>query len=139
MPRGLSPSKFALSLTAFGLVTRDQAKTIFQKITIDLDTAVVLGTPVDLGGARGNWFPSINKPSSAVDKDARDKSGSGAVGKITSTAMGADLGDTVWLTNNLPYILPLENGHSKLQAPQGMVDINLNAAAAQYGGTVSRK
>lgn len=137
MPRGLSPRQFALDLKKFGKVTREQAKVIFQKIAIDLDTRVVLGTPVDEGVARGNWFPSLNSPSGARDENNADPSGSATVGALTSNALGAELGDTVWLTNNLPYILPLENGWSG-QAPEGMVDINLNAVAAQYGGTVSR-
>ncbi len=137
MPRGLSPRQFALSLTKFGEVTREEARVIFQKITIDLDTRVVLGTPVDEGRARGNWFPSLNKPSGAMDEKSLDKSGNKAIAAATSVASGAELGDTVWLTNNLPYILPLENGHSG-QAPEGMVDLNLNAVAAQYGGTIVR-
>jgi len=137
MPRGLSPRQFALSLKRFGEVTREEARVIFQKITIDLDTRVVLGTPVDEGRARGNWYPSLNAPSSQVDDAAHDKSGATAIAAVTSTAIGADLGDIVWMTNNLPYILPLENGHSG-QAPAGMVDINLNAVAAQYGGKVVR-
>ena len=137
MPRGVSPRQFALDLKKFGEVTREQAKVIFQKITIDLDTRVVLGTPVDVGRARGNWFPSLNAPATGIDEGARDKSGSQAIAAVTSTALQAELGDTVWLTNNLPYILPLENGHSG-QAPEGMVDLNLNAVAAQYGGTVTR-
>lgn len=137
MPRGLTPQKFALALKKFGEVTREEAKVIFQKITIDLDTRVVLGTPVDEGVARGNWYPSLNSPSSSMDENKKDKSGGAAISAATGIAMGAKLGDTIWLTNNLPYILPLENGHSQ-QAPQGMVDINLNAIAAQYGGKIER-
>lgn len=110
---------------------------IFRKIALDLDTRVVLATPVDTGRARGNWFPSINSPSNALDENAKDKSGSAAIGALSGVVAGAKLGDTIWMTNNLPYILPLENGHSK-QAPQGMVDINLNAIAAAYGGSISR-
>jgi len=137
MARGLSAREFALDLKKFGKVTRKQATLIFQKITIDLDTRIVLGTPVDEGRARGNWFPSINTPSTAMDEKSLDKSGSKAIAAVTSTATGAKLGETVWMTNNLPYILPLENGHSG-QAPEGMVDINLNAVAAQYGGSIVR-
>jgi len=137
MPRGLSPRAFALDLKKFGKVTREEAKVIFQKITIDLDSRVVLQTPVDEGTARGNWFPSLNKPSGAMDEKIKDKSGAASIARITATAAGAELGDTVWLTNNLPYILPLENGHSG-QAPEGMVDENLNAVQAQYGGKIVR-
>lgn len=109
---------------------------IFRKIIIDLDSAVVLSTPVDTGRARGNWFPSLTSPSNAVG-DSVDKSGGNALGRIDGVAGSADVGDVAWLTNNLPYILVLENGSSK-QAPQGMVDINLNRVAAQFGGTISR-
>lgn len=137
MPRGVSPRQFAIDLRRFGEVTREQARTIFQKIVLDLDTAVVLGTPVDEGRARGNWFPTVGAPSTARNDDARDKSGSKAIAAATSMATQLDLGDVAWLTNNLPYILPLENGHSG-QAPSGMVDINLEAVADQYGGRIVR-
>ena len=136
MPRGLSAREFAIDLDRFGDVTEEQALTIFQKIAIELDTAIVLGTPVDEGRARGNWFPTLNTPSAATS-DSTDKSGAAAIAAVQSTAMGSKLGDTVWMSNNLPYILPLENGHSG-QAPDGMVDLNLNAIAAQYGGSISR-
>ncbi len=82
MPRGLSPREFAIDLKKFGEVTREQAQVIFQKIAIDLDTRVVLGTPVDTGRARGNWFPSINTPATGVT-DATDPSGSAAIAALT--------------------------------------------------------
>jgi hypothetical protein len=134
----MSARQFAIDLTRFGEVTDEQAKVIFQKIVIDLDSRIVLDTPVDVGRARGNWFPSINNPSNAVDLEAKDKSGEKSVSRLTSTARNAKLGDTVWFTNNLPYILALENGHSQKQAPDGMVDVNLNAVQAFYGGEITR-
>lgn len=137
MPRGKSAREFAIDLKQFGKVTRRQASVIFRKIALELDSRIVLGTPVDTGRARGNWFPSINAPSSKVDLEAQDKSGTQALGALNSTVGGAQLGATVWMTNNLPYILPLENGHSR-QAPEGMVDINLEAVAAHYGGKIVR-
>ena len=137
MPRGVSANEFTLELKNFGKVTREQATTIFQKIALELDSAVVFGTPVDEGRARGNWYPSLNAPSNEVDLNSTDKSGSKAVAAINSLVSTVKIGDTFWLTNNLPYILPLENGHSK-QAPEGMVDINLNRIQAFYGGVIKR-
>lgn len=136
MPKGMSARNFAIDLTKFGDVTDKQALMIFQEIAIELDTRIVLGTPVDEGRARGNWFPTLNSPST-VTSDNTDKSGAAAIAAVQSTAKGSKLGDTIWMSNNLPYILPLENGHSG-QAPEGMVDLNLNAIAAQYGGSISR-
>tara|TARA_R110000787_G_scaffold72823_6_gene162415 strand:+ start:2679 stop:3092 length:414 start_codon:yes stop_codon:yes gene_type:complete len=137
MPRGVSANEFTLELKNFGKVTREQATTIFQKIALELDSAVVFGTPVDEGRARGNWYPSLNAPSNEVDLNSTDKSGSKAVAAINALVSTVKIGDTFWLTNNLPYILPLENGHSK-QAPEGMVDINLNRVQAFYGGVIKR-
>lgn len=137
MPRGMSAREFAIDLKKFGEVTQDQARLIFRKIALDLDARIVLGTPVDTGRARGNWFPSINTPSGNVDLTSTDKSGGAAMAAAQGIIQSADLGDTIWFTNNLPYILPLENGHSK-QAPIGMVDVNLNAVAAFYGGSITR-
>lgn len=136
MSRGMSAREFAIDLKKFGKVTRDQARMIFQKIALDLDSRVVLSTPVDTGRARGNWFPSINSPSWGMSNIA-DKSGGVSLARLSGVVAGAQLGDVIWQTNNLPYILPLENGHSG-QAPEGMVDINLNAIAAQYGGEIVR-
>jgi len=136
MPRGKSAREFAIDLRKFGEVTDEQASIIFRKIALELDQRVVMSTPVDVGRARGNWFPSINTPATGTT-DTADPSGSATLAAIAATVNGAELGDTIWLTNNLPYILPLENGHSK-QAPQGMVDINLEAVADFYGGRIER-
>lgn len=137
MPRGKSAREFAIDLRRFGELTEEKATLIFRKIALDLDRAIVLSTPVDTGRARGNWFPSLGSPSNAVDPNAQDKSGGAAIARAVGTVSGAKYGMVIWFTNNLPYILPLENGWSR-QAPQGMVDINLNAVAAQYGGSISR-
>lgn len=137
MPKGKSAREFALDLKKFGEVTAEEARVIFQKIALDLDARIVLGTPVDTGRARGNWFPSVGTPSNQVNMNATDKSGASAIAAAQGVVAGLKLGDIVWFTNNLPYILPLENGHSG-QAPQGMVDINLNAVAAEYGGSIVR-
>ncbi len=137
MPRGVSARRWALNLQEFGERSEEQATQIFRKVVLDLDYKVVLGTPVDTGRARGNWYPSINVPSEAQDLDATDKSGQMALDRINTVIADLKLGQTAWLTNNLRYIVFLENGWSK-QAPLGMVDVNLNAAASQYGGAISR-
>lgn len=136
MIRGKSARNFAIDLRKFGEVTWDKATIIFRKITLELDQRVVLSTPVDIGRARGNWFPSLNAPSTSTEATA-DPTGAATLAAIEATVDAAELGDITWLTNNLPYILKLENGHSQ-QAPQGMVDINLQAVADFYGGSIVR-
>jgi hypothetical protein len=128
--------EFALSLERFGKVTTEQATTIVRKITLELDSAVVMTTPVDTGRARGNWYPSIGAPSSEINESATDKDGSASKSRIDAVVSTAELGKTIWLSNNLDYITKLENGHSK-QAPNGMVAINMARIVSHYGGSVS--
>ena len=71
--------------------------------TIVLFTEVIVGTPVDTGRARGNWFLSNNTPS---NKTTQSTSPSAEAQKVPRNM----LGKKTFLTNNLPYIETLEFG-----------------------------
>jgi len=137
MAKGKPARLFAIDLKKFGEVTRGRAQAIFIKIALELDQRVVMDTPVLTGRARGNWFPSIGLPSNEVDFLARDPGGTKTMVAVKANILSAKLGQTIWLANNLPYILPLENGYSS-KAPQGMVDINIVAIQMKYGGRITR-
>lgn len=132
---GKNSRAFTVSLRQFGKVTREQATLIFKKIVLDLESAVVLRTPVDTGRARGNWFPTIGAPSRQRDDDLFDPGGQKSIAGIGAQVGLLTLGDVAWLTNNLPYINRLEEGWSQ-QAPAGMVSVELARAQRKYGGTV---
>lgn len=127
--------EFRLSLEKFGKVTEKQASMIVRKITLELDSSIVLSTPVDTGRARANWYPSFSEPSPAVNVNEFDKGGNAAVQRLTSFITKSPIGNTVWMTNNLHYIEKLEHGHSK-QAPNGMVAMNMARIVSKYGGVV---
>lgn len=65
--------------------------------------AIVIGTPVDQGRARANWFLTTGKPST---KKTKSTSASKAYLKTPKIVMGKK----VSFTNNLPYIETLEFG-----------------------------
>ena len=92
-------------------------------------TGIVLGTPVDEGRARGNWQLSEGQPI-MTDVDLLDKGGSVAINKGVSVIQANRLKDYMvfWITNNLPYIVPLNNGSSK-QAPKFFVETAIKIAA----------
>jgi hypothetical protein len=91
-----------------------------RKVAFAIDNTLVLATPVDTGRARANWLPSLNVAITSVT-DAVDKSGSGAIAKLSSVMSNFKLGDDVYISNNLPYIGRLNDGYSK-QAPIGFVE-----------------
>lgn len=99
---------------------------------------VILRTPVDTGRARANWQCTMGSPADGV-LEAEDKSGAEAMARARDVSVGIGTDDrSIFLTNNLPYIEALENGHSG-QAPQGMVAITVaefEGLAEQVAGQV---
>jgi hypothetical protein len=100
-----------------------------RKAAIIGDQTVILGTPVDTGRARANWIVTVGSPAGEADKPA-DKSGQEAIqqGRAAVQSFKAGLGvrGSIFITNNVEYIVPLENGHSA-QAPAGMVQQAIQA------------
>ena len=71
-------------------------------------------TPVDTGFAKNNWHISLNTPAENR-KNTADVAGNDAKQQAQQTIENFEVGDTIYITNNTPYIHRLENGYS----PQG--------------------
>ena len=112
-------ASFSLDITKFVEKAGDRADLVVRKVALDLFSKVVLKTPVDTGRARGHWTAGVNHAPAGLT-GRLDKSGAGAIAGIAATVSTARAGDSIYLANNLPYIVRLEYGHSK-QAPAGMV------------------
>lgn len=77
-------------------------------------------TPMDTGRARAGWIWQTGSISAyKPPKGNYPDSGKGPA--ITPF----NLGDTLYLANNVEYIKVLEDGWSKKQAPAGMVKVTL--------------
>jgi hypothetical protein len=101
------------------------AQTI-RAVAIVVDQKLVETTPVDTGRARANWQVSLNEPlSSQVPWSDETRKESSFIPPRSETALKAAAGfkidDTIFITNNLPYIRRLNDGYSK-QAPAGFVE-----------------
>lgn len=78
-----------------------------------------------LGGHfRANWQLGVSSPPTS-EIDGVDPSGqravSNAMAKVPAKAMGGDY----FYVNNAPYAEALENGHSRKQAPLGVVGVTV--------------
>lgn len=78
---------------------------------------LVFKTPVDEGVARGNWNTDLNKTDMSTNESAKANDG---ITSGTNKIKQFKLGQTIYFTNALPYIIPLEFGHSD-KAPNGMM------------------
>lgn len=73
------------------------------------------------GRFRGNWQASIGSPA-VGELDRRDEEST--ISEMEAFVSALKGGRVTFLSNNLPYAMPLEYGHSK-QAPGGMVRKNV--------------
>lgn len=127
-----SVSKYASKSGEFAAHIRDwsdgvikRSDEVVKKTIFDIFSRIVARTPVDLGYLINNWQIGINnRPSLKIGTP--DKSGGMALAsgaQAVGTSKG--FGDTYYITNNLPYAIPIEYGHSRVKAPAGMVRVTL--------------
>ena len=88
---------------------------------LSLSSAIIKDTPVDTGRLRSNWMPSIGSPDSTQGAATSEAD---TISKVASTTASIKMGDTFYLTNNLPYAAAIEYGHSK-RFPEGMLRKNV--------------
>lgn len=92
------------------------AMAIYQKL--------IEATPVDTGRARSNWWMDTAPSVTIIEPD---DTSSGMAQAASMMGRNIELGSTIYISNNLPYIQRLDDGYSG-QAPAGMT-----AQAIQYG------
>ena len=119
-------AKLARDLHILASELPEKANEVVRVFAIEALNNLILATPVDTGRARSNWFVNANNPDSSVSQNTDFNSNmSTQVGKL-SKLQGFE---SVWISNNLPYIGVLNDGHSQ-QAPVGFVEKAVEAAGS---------
>lgn len=125
-----SLKQFAVRMRGRADQIPDRADQIVRQIALAADRTLVLATPVKSGRARVNWQASLGAPATGTIDAEPGKRGSVRAATSQAEAVIAAYrggpGAAIFLTNNLPYIVPLNNGHSK-QAPAGFIERALDA------------
>lgn len=128
---------FALDVKAFCDKSKKNPETVMRQVSMKLFSAIILGSPVDTGRFRNNWFASGATPSREIT-NYTGKQGIAAISRVSKVITEArGYGWTeLTLANNLPYANVIEyggypgdgpstvGGFSK-QAPQGVVRVNI--------------
>lgn len=122
---------FTKQVAGFAKDVMDKAEKTYRGSILEAFAAVVEATPVGQpslwkgkapkgytgGRLRGNWQVSIGSPKGG---ELERKGGGGPSAEINAMAARVGLEDKAVMTNNLPYAVAVENGHST-QARGGMV------------------
>jgi hypothetical protein len=120
----MSNESFKRNFAAYLKKVGDKANSVVQKTVIDMGGAMVQKSPVDIGRFKGNWQygnGSINFDTSS----APDKTGNAAITKIIAGVSGWKPGQTMYITNSLPYAKRLEYDAWSKQAAAGMVRVTV--------------
>jgi len=95
-------------------------------ITLDATANLIEDTPVKTGWARSNWVPAIGS-AAAPDVSVKEPVAADVAGRraeqqagLAEVVNGYQLPAPVFISNNVPYINRLNDGHSQ-QAPTGFV------------------
>lgn len=120
---GDSPADFIRAVDRWAGKAERRMLYVARHVPIECLRMIIWLSPVDTGRFRGNWQVQIG---SVPDGELYlvDPAGDATLSKGTAVAMGLTEGDIVYIANNLPYAMRLENGWSK-QAPAGMVAVTV--------------
>ena len=142
---------FEEDLNKFQRKTVNKMDAVVRQVVLDIFRRIIFKTPVDEGRARANWQTSIGSPITGT-LETFDKTGNATLAKAKAILAIAKTGDTIYLANNLPYIMRLEEGGYgegpktvggfSRQAPQGMVTLTVQEFAAvvkRIGLEISRQ
>lgn len=114
----------------FSGVVKDELSKHVRVIAMAMLNEIVLRSPVDTGRFRGNNIVSVGSPvyTSTVNVDP---TGAETINQGLSAMTGLEPFTQVFIQNNLPYAVPLEDGHSK-QAPAGIYAVSFNGVSQAY-------
>lgn len=130
------PEQIDTIIADLDLFTAGEIKALALNVDANLRENGPIGTPVDTGWARANWVPSVgeryrgdasNKEPTLADVIARQQIADEGLANVLKWKAGSGV---IFVTNNVPYIQPLNNGHSG-QSPRGFVQAAVALAVRQ--------
>lgn len=123
-----------MDLSKYAEKKKVEIKKVRKTYAFALYSSIVKKTPVDTGRARGNWNITVGHDDTTASTRTKPQF------KSVDEVPKVEGDETIYISNNLPYITTLEyggfpnppkkgtgktvNGYSK-QAPEGMVGVTL--------------
>lgn len=127
------PDQIDFIVADLNLFTRREIVALSLNLDANLRASPPLGTPVDTGWARANWVPSVGEPAIMIAENrdpqpqevaARQQVAQEGLNRVIEWSLDAG---PIFITNNVPYIARLNDGHSP-QSPPGFVQTAMEKA-----------
>lgn len=135
---------FELDLRKFAEKTGLRMNLVLRKTALDAYSGVIKRSPVKEGRFRGNHRLGVNRIDLTTSKQAPARSRGTKVGdparaaetvSARNRALSIEVGDRIFITNNLVYGPPLEGGSSE-QARTGIYQPTLTELVASFQSIV---
>ena len=114
-------SSFNSAFSKLIKASEKKVEEVVKDVAVDLVVNLTLRSPVDTGRFRKNWNVAINEINYQTDFEVQNN----AVQRSVKVVEKYRLGDTINITNSLPYAARLEYESWSKQAPDGMVRLTL--------------
>ena len=132
---------------------RSAALDLYSNLTTDAKTMSEGGTPVASGRYSGSMRLSLNEIDTSVepaDPNYHYPSGHGPrqlpprtipnrpISSIAARLRTFRLGDTIWISNSLPYVRRIELGRHSWQTPEGAFDPTVRGWLVRFANLAAR-
>jgi len=116
----MATRSFAADIGRFVDETKVSADLVVRRLALEMHAGLLKRSPVDTGRFRGNWRIGVAQRDTTVDEGGPSlgtKTGqpanAGEAAAAVQSLAGVKYGQTVHISNSLPYAKPLNDGHSK--------------------------
>ena len=128
----MSTDAFRSDYAAILKQAREKASQVVRASALAMGGGMVEKSPVLTGRFKSNWQIGIGR----VNLDVSSSAGAGSLGRIQQGLAGIKTGETIYITNSLPYAKRLEYEGWSRQAPSGMVRLTVMEFQASVGAAV---
>jgi hypothetical protein len=113
---------FATQMRQLATVVQARVPQLVATVAQHVVEDVARENPVLTGQSSANWKTAIGSPDTSWDQGANHLGGQHSIDEARSALVALAMGQTVYITNNVPYIIDLNNG-SSTKAPAGFVEM----------------
>lgn len=115
---------------------------LIRRLASNITAELIETTPVDTGWARANWIPQLGVPLledltgiAPTSAEVAAAAGQQAAGQAEIAGYTIEVG-AIFISNNVPYILILNDG-SSTQAPPMFIEMAIERGIVAVGNTAS--
>jgi ABC-type sugar transport system substrate-binding protein len=112
---------FAQQMNALAATVSQRVPQLTKEVAQHIVEDVARENPVLTGQSAANWKTAIGAPDTSWDQGPNPQAGQHSIDSAKAALVSLAMGQTVYITNNVPYIVDLNSG-SSAKAPAGFVE-----------------